>query len=151
MKIEKQDGIEGQIGHWVIEAFEGDTDKKIQHIEGYNRIVRVGKQLVLDLLSGDVTTPLTGIATGTNNAPSADGDTAITTAQFKTFEIPPSRDDLTTTYVVNYATNEGNINIQELGMLTSDGGTLFNRIAPIGPFNKTDAVSIRITVTITQQ
>lgn len=31
-----------------------------------------------------------------------------------------------------------------------NGTTLLNRIAPIGPFNKTSAVSIVVTVTLTQ-
>lgn len=151
-KIEKKDDIQGQIGYWVIEVFEGDTDKKIDHFEGKNLIVEDGKELVLDLLAGiNGATALTGIATGTNNAAANLADTAITTPQFKTFEVTPTRSGLTTTYQVLYASNEGNINIQELGMLTASGGKLFNRIAPVGPFNKTSAVSIRITVTITQQ
>lgn len=152
MKIKKQDDIQGQLGYWVIEAYDAKTGEKVDHIEGKNLITTDGKELVLDLLAGiNGATNLTGLATGTNNAAANLNDVAITNEQFKLFETTPTREGLTTTYEAFYGPDEGNINIQELGMLTTSGGVLFNRIAPVGPFNKTSAVSIRITVTITQQ
>lgn len=165
------------IGFWTIDAYEGDIvykndklvrllgtklytrlfgepvilNKKVDSISGYNLITNNGKGLVLDRLFGlSGAVALTGMAIGTSNTAAAVGDTAITGAQFKAFDATPTRASLTVTARSTYGTAEGNINIQEIGLLTAAGGVLFNRIAPVGPFNKTSAVSIQITVTITQ-
>lgn len=42
------------------------------------------------------------------------------------------------------------VKVTPSGALTGAGGTLLNRIAPVGPFNKTSAVSIRVTLQLTQ-
>lgn len=150
MNIEKHENNQSPIGFWLIEAFDINGNK-VDEISGYNLITTNGKALVLDLLAGvNGATKLTGMAIGTSSTAAAVGDSAITTPQFKVFDSTPTRSGLTTTFITTYNTGEGNINIQELGLLTASGGILFNRIAPIGPFNKTTAVSITVTVTITQ-
>jgi hypothetical protein len=57
------------------------------------------------------------------------------------------------TAIRTFATGEANINWQECAMFNgSVNGTsvMLNRIAPIGAFNKTSAVSIGLTCTLTQ-
>jgi UDP-N-acetylmuramyl tripeptide synthase len=113
------------------------------------------------MLLDDTTTPLIGEWTftayhgdktldGLGNTAATVGDTTITGAAFKAFASTPTRSGLVVTAVTSFTTAEANINIQEAGLLTASGGVLFNRLAPIGPFNKTTAVSLDVTVQITQ-
>ena len=119
--------------------------------DGWNLITTNGKGLALDRIFGlGGAASLTGIAVGTLATPAAVGDNAITGAVFKAFESAATRTGLTVTCSILLGTAEGNINIQEMGGLTAAGGVLFNRIAPIGPFNKTAATSLRITMQIIQ-
>lgn len=141
-------------GVWKFEWFDGDVQDdqhKLGEFEQENLITTVGKGLVLDRLFGlGGAANLTGMSIGTSATTAAIGDTAITGAVFKAFDATPTRTALVVTCQTTYGTTEGNINIQEVGLLTASGGVLFNRLAPVGPFNKTTAVSLRITVTITQ-
>lgn len=149
MHIEEHESNKGLKGFWLIEAFD-QHGSKVDEISGYNLITNVGKNLILDLLAGiNGAVKLTGMAVGTSGTAATVNDTAITTPQFKAFDAAPTRSGQTTTYITTYGTAEANINIQELGLLTASGGVLFNRIV-VGPFNKTSAVSIRITVQLTQ-
>lgn len=152
--IKVADSLGDQIGLWKIEWYDGDVQTettKLGEMSGKNLITTNGKSLVLDRLFGlSGTTSLTGMSIGTSATAAAVGDTAITGPVFKVFDATPTRTGLTVTAITTYATTDPSINIQELGLLTGSGLTLFNRLAPIGPFNKTSALSIKITVTVTQ-
>jgi len=151
----------GLKGHWKLEIYENDTrDKLLKVIEGDNLIVTVGKDLLLDrlfALSGPpaavgnvgVGTDSTAAAVGqTKLNPSVSGSVLIQTADAGT-----SRTAEVVTIVSTFGTGVANFSWNELGLFngnTNGTSTMFNRIAPIGPFNKTSAVSIIVTVTITQ-
>lgn len=139
-------------GHWKLEIYRGDLrgpENLLKVIEGDNLIVTVGKQMIMDRLFGlSSVGAMTRIGVGTSATAAALGDTALTGGVFKAFDSAATRSSLTVTSVTTFGTGDANINWQELGM---DNGTiLLNRIAPIGPFNKTVAVSIVVTTTITQ-
>lgn len=148
------------IGEWTFTAYQGNRvldalgnilNKIVWHETATNLIVTSGKGLMLDRLFGlSAASAITGLAVGTSATAAAVGDTAITSPAFKVFASTPTRSGLVVTAVTSYTTAEANINIQEAGLLTASGGTLFNRLAPIGPFNKTAAVSLDVTVSITQ-
>lgn len=164
-------------GLWTIEEFEGEfrfkhhwivkllgtqwysrifgrlqiLNRKLSEVSGENLITTSGKGLILDRIFGlSSVTAIAGLAVGTSATAAAVGDTAITGAVYKAFEATPTRSSLTVTGSVLYGTAEANITIQEAGALTGSGGTLLNRIAPIGPFTKTAATSIRVTLQLTQ-
>lgn len=147
----KQDGLKKLRGIWTFEFFEGDTDKLIDKKIYENLITTVGKQLTLDRLFGlSSAIAIAGMSVGTSNTAADVGDTSITSPAYKVFDETPTRSSLTVTCFTTYTTSEANINIQEVGLLTASGGVLFNRLAPIGPFSKSSAVSLKITVQITQ-
>jgi hypothetical protein len=149
--MNEHDFIKGAKGVWTFEALDKDG-KVVESFTKENLITTNGKGLTLDRLFGlSAAANITGMAVGTSATAAAVGDTAITGAVFKVFDATPTRAGLTVTAQTTYGTAEANINIQEVGLLTASGGVLFNRLAPVGPFNKTTAVSLRITVQITQQ
>lgn len=122
---------------------------KAYETEGWNLIVTSGKQTMLDRLFGlSAVAAVSRIGVGTNATAAAVGDTALTGSFFKVFNSTPTRSSLTVTCITTFGTGDANLNWQELGM--DNGTTLLNRIAPIGPFNKTSAVSIVVTVQLTQ-
>ncbi len=148
--IEFDESIDGAIGIWTFEALDAEGNV-VESFTKQNLITNNGKGLTLDRLFGlSAAANITGMAVGTSGTAAAVGDTAITNAVFKVFDATPTRSTLTVTAQTTYGTAEANINIQEVGLLTASGGVLFNRLAPVGPFNKTTAVSLRITVQITQ-
>lgn len=128
----------------------------IDRIEGDNLVTTAGKGLLLDRLFalGTPPTQITHMGVGASATAAAVGDTQLnTTPTLQAFDALPVRAGLVVTAVTTFATGTANINWQELGLFNgSVNGTsiLFNRIAPIGPFNKTAAVAIAVTVTITQ-
>lgn len=124
-------------------------NEHVKTIEGDNLITTVGKQMIMDRLFGlSGVGAMTRTGVGTSATAAAVGNTSLTGSAFKAYDATPVRAALTVTTVTTFGTGDGNLNWQELGM---DNGTiLLNRIAPIGPFNKTSAVSIVVTVTITQ-
>jgi len=133
--------------------------KPIDSYEGDNLITTNGKGLILDRLFALGTPPgaITAMGVGNSAVAAAVGDTQLAGAtpapDLRLFDALPTRSGLVVTAVRTYATTEGNMNWQEIGLFNGTvNGTaiLFNRIAPIGPFNKTSAVSIVSTVTITQ-
>lgn len=154
------DSLTPAIGVWTLTAYEGekeyDPDGHLLNDVVWtqtktNLIVTTGKQLMLDRLFGlSAAVALSGMAVGTSATAAAVSDTAITGAAYKAFASTPTRSGLVVTAITSYTTAEANINIQEAGLLTASGGVLFNRLAPIGPFNKTTAVSLDVTVQITQ-
>lgn len=147
-------------GVWTFTAYDGDKiHDKFGQVRNpivwqqtkTNLITTAGKGLILDRLFGlSSVIALAGTAVGTAATAAAVGDTAITNPAYKAFASTPTRSGLTVTAVTSYLTSEANINIQEAGLLTASGGTLFNHLAPIGPFNKTTAVSLDITTSISQ-
>lgn len=121
----------------------------VETIERDNLIVTVGKQMILDRLFGlSAVGAMTRTGVGTSNTAAAVGNTSLTGGVFKSYDSTPTRSSLTVTTVTTFGTADANITWAELGM--DNGTTLLNRIAPIGPFTKTSAVSIVVTVTITQ-
>lgn len=158
MNLNEDDTLGKQIGHWRLDVFEGDIEKdadgnilnrQVDCIEGHNLIVTVGKQMIMDRLFGlSGVGAMTRIGVGTSATAAAIGNTSLTGGVFKVFDATPTRSSLTVTSITTFGTGDANINWQELGM--DNGTTLLNRIAPIGPFNKTSAVSIVVTVQISQ-
>lgn len=152
------DSTDGLIGLWRLDVYEGDiirdasgniTNKHVETIEGENLIVTVGKEMIMDRLFGlGGVGAMSRIGVGTSGTAAAVGDTSLTGGVFKAYDSTPTRAGTVVTCVTTFGTGDANINWQELGM--DNGTTLLNRIAPIGPFNKTSAVSIVVTVTITQ-
>lgn len=156
--LEVSDETGDLIGLWRLDVYEGDIEKDadgnilnklVKTIEGKNLIVTVGKEMIMDRLFGlSGVGAMSRIGVGTSGTAAAIGDTSLTGGVFKAYDSTPTRSSLTVTSVTTFGTSDANINWQELGM--DNGTTLLNRIAPIGPFNKTSAVSIVVTVTITQ-
>ncbi len=152
-------------GEWVLEVYEGDIEKdpsgnilnpKLETFSGTNLVVTTGKNLLLDRLFalGTPPTQINSMGVGASATAAAVTDTQLTTTPtILAFDALPTRSGLVVTCIRTFATTEANINWQELGLFNGTvNGTsiMFNRIAPIGPFNKTSAVSIVSTVTITQ-
>lgn len=140
-------------GHWKLDVYKGDIQTPetfIESMEGDNLITTVGKGLIMDRLFGlSAAGAMTRIGVGTSATAATIGDIALTGTALATFDSVPTRSGLTVTCIATFGTGIGNINWQEMGM--DNGTTLLNRLAPIGPFNKTAAVSIIVTVTISQQ
>ena len=140
----------GAKGVWTFEAFDKDG-VLVESFTKENLITTAGKGQTLDRLFGlSAAVALTGMSVGTSATAAAVGDTAITTPAFKVFDALPVRAGLVVTASTTYATTEANIVIQEVGLLTASGAVLYNRLAPIGPFTKSSAVSLKVTVQLTQ-
>lgn len=152
-------------GFWTLEVYEGDIERDedgrivnelVEVIEGENLVVTAGKNLLLDRLFALSGPPsqVTHMGVGDSATAAAVGDTdllAATNKFRKAFDSTPTRSGLVVTCVTTFATGDANFNWQELGLFNAaSGGSMFNRIAPIGPFTKSSAVSIVVTVTITQ-
>lgn len=156
--IKLKDETSGPIGYWRLDVYKGDiikdslgniTNELVEVIEGTNLIVTVGKQMIMDRLYGlSAVGPITRTGVGTSATAAALANTSLTNGAFKAFDALPTRSGTVVTSVTTFNTGDANINWQELGL--DNGATLLNRIAPIGPFNKTAAVSIVVTVTVTQ-
>jgi hypothetical protein len=158
MDLAYDESSPGPLGLWRLDVYEGlvrrdaegrVTNRLVDEITGSNLIVTVGKQIIMDRLFGlSAVGAMTRTGVGTRNTAAAVGDTALTGATFKAFDATPTRSSLTVTTVTTFRTLEANIVWAELGM--DNGTTLLNRIAPIGPFTKTLAVSIVVTVQLVQ-
>lgn len=125
----------------------------------YNLVTTAGKGLLLDRLAamGGPPSALTHMGVGNSATAAAVGDTQLLgstpSPDLRAYDALPTRSGLVATFVRTYATGEGNMNWQEIGLFngaTNGTSILFNRIAPIGAFNKTSSVSIVATVTLTQ-
>lgn len=155
-------------GYWKLEVYEGDVErdengnilnKLVEILEGENLVVTTGKGLLLDRLFALGTPPTQANSMGVGNSATAAavGDTQLlgsapAPALFA-FDSLPTRAGLVVTCVRTFATAEGNMNWQELAIfngVVNGTSIMLNRIAPIGPFNKTSAVSIVTTVQLTQ-
>lgn len=158
-------GVFNAIGDWNLTAYEGDIEwvqdpdtglmvianPVVWNQKKRNLITTSGKGLVLDRvfgLGGVAAVSHTGI--GTSATAAAVGNTSLTGPVYKAFDATPVRTSLSVLAITTFGTAEGNINIQEAALFIGAGTTMLNRLAPIGPFNKTTAVSLRIETTITQ-
>lgn len=152
MKKEYKEDNVNLKGHWKLEVYNGDEqtpENLLEIIEGENLITTVGKQMIMDRLFGlSAVGAMTRIGVGTSSTAAAVGNTSLTGGVFKVFDSAATRSGLAITCEATFGTGEANISWNELG--ADNGTTLLNRIAPIGPFNKTSAVSIAVTLTITQ-
>lgn len=160
MKV--NDTIPKLLGHWRLDIYSGDIQDDehfLETIEGDNLIVTTGKNILLDRLFALGTPPaaIADLGVGNSATAAAAGDVQLLGATpvpyLQAFDALPTRAGQVVTCVTTIATGNGNQNWQELGLFNATSnvsGTMFNRIAPIGPFNKTSAVSIVVTVTITQ-
>lgn len=152
-------------GLWEFTAYEGDLEYVLDEKTGllrianpivwsekkYNLITTAGKGVVLDrvfALGGLVEVSHTNI--GTSPTAAAIGDTTLAGRVAKAFDALPIRTALAVVTITTFGTAEGNINIQEAALSSGAAGPLLNRLAPIGPFNKTSAVSLQIRTTISQ-
>lgn len=157
--MNKADNIDDLKGHWKLEVFDGDNGPLLETIEGDNLIVTSGKGLLLDRLfsiagfGGAINSM--GIGNSATGAAIADtqlgGATPVPVLQ--ALDSTPTRSGLVVTAVSTFGTTVANQTWQELALFNGTvNGTsvMLNRIAPIGPFTKTSAVSIVVTVTITQ-
>ncbi len=177
--MKHEDKNSGLIGKWKLEVFEGDVKREklpilkrvhnlirksigllpkhlgatigtpIQVIEGENLIVTVGKQMIMDRLFGlSAVGAMSRIGVGTSATAAAIGNTTLTGGVFVAYDATPIRTSLTVVAIATFGTGTANISWNELAM--DNGTTLLNRIAPIGPFAKTSAVSIVVSVSIVQ-
>lgn len=147
-------------GLWTATVYDGDKEWNdhgrcitpvLFEFSKENLITTAGKGHTLDRIFGlSSVIALAGTAVGTSSTAAAVGDNAITGAVYKVFASTPTRSVLTVTAITSYTTAEANINIQEAGLLTASGGTLWNRVAPFLSFTKTSAVALDITTAVTQ-
>jgi hypothetical protein len=130
------------------------VDRAIDTYEGDNLVVTNGKGLLLDRTFGIAATAVTSMGVGATATAAVVGDTQISsTPTILAFDALPIRASLVVTCITTFGTGQANISWNELGMFNGTvNGTsvMFNHIAPVGPFAKTSAVSIVVTVTITQ-
>lgn len=160
--IHLEDTNSGLIGLWTLDVYEGDIvkdenglilNRQVDKIQGTNIIVTVGKQMILDRLYGlSAVGAMTHTIVGANNTAAVIGNTfaTMTTPAAKVFDAVAIRTALTVRSITTFTTAEANIVWAELALANSATGILLNRIAPIGPFTKTTAVSIIVTVDVSQ-
>jgi hypothetical protein len=136
------------------------TNELVEVIEGDNLVTTAGKALLLDRLynNAGAGAAVNSMGVGTEALAAAIGDTKLNpsgggTVFIQAFDAQATRAGLVETMVCTYTTAQANFQWQELGTfngVTNGTSALFNRIAPIGPFTKSAAVSIVVTVTVTQ-
>lgn len=147
-------------GRWTLRAFQGDVEyddagnpdrPALWVVERDNLITDTGKALSLDRLYGLASVAaLSHTGVGTSSTAPAAGNTTLTGGVYKGFDATPTRSSLTVTSTTTFGTSEANIAIAELALSNGSPGTMFNRIAPIGPITKTSAISLAVTVQVTQ-
>lgn len=151
-------------GHWNFKCYEGDPDplkgfdgrKPLWEADYDNLIVTTGKSLLLDRLfaMGGPPAAVNSIGVGATATAAVIGDTQLgSTPTIKATDALPTRTGLVTTAICTFLTTDANISWNEVAAFNGTvNGTsiMLNRIAPIGPFAKTSAVSIVVTLTFTQ-
>lgn len=146
-------------GHWRLDVYKGDIVKD-EHgrilnelervIEGENLVTTSGKGMLMDRLYGlSGVGAMTQMGVGTSNTAANVADTTLTGLVLQAFDATPTRSGLVVTSIATFGTGTANITWAELGSFNATP-TMLNRIAPIGPFSKTSAVSIVVTLTLTQ-
>ncbi len=124
-------------------------------LEGDNLVTTSGKGIILDRLynmPGSPTGAVTKMGVGTSSTAAAVGDTSLTGVNYSAaaaFDALPTRSGLVATSIQTFLTTDANFAWAELGEFNA-ANTMLNRIAPIGPFTKSSAVSIVVTVQLTQ-
>jgi hypothetical protein len=131
------------------------VSRPIDVYEYDNVVTTIGKGLYLDrLYAMGSAGQLTHHGVGATAAAAVIGDTQLgSTPNLKVFDSLPTRAGLVTTAVTNYLTTEANISWNEAAEFngpTNGTSTMYNRVAPIGPFQKTTSVGIGLTSQITQ-
>lgn len=158
MKIDFADAVPLFKGHYRADVYEGDIirdrkgrviNKHLDRFEGKNLVTTVGKGLIMDRLYGlSAVGAMTRLGVGTSNTAAAVGNTTLTGGVFVAFDSTPIRSSLTVTSQATFGTGTANITWAEMG--SDNSTTLLSRIAPIGPFTKTSAVSIIVIYALTQ-
>lgn len=136
------------------------VSRPIETIEGDNLVTTAGKGLLLDRLYalGTPPTQVNSMGVGTVATAAAIGDVQLNlggggSSYLQAFDALPTRSGLVVTSICTYAVGVANFQWQELAEfngVTNGTSIMLNRIAPIGPFTKSAAVSIVVTVTLTQ-
>lgn len=177
--VDLTDSLPTMHGHWRLDVYDGDVERRpltreqrrenrrarrhglllplhageivsrpIDVYEGDNLVVTVGRQVTMDRIYGlSSVAAISRTGVGTSNTAAALANTTLTGSAFKVFDSTPTRSSLTVTSITTFGTGEANIVWAELGL--DNATTLLNRIAPIGPFTKTTAVSIAATCAVT--
>lgn len=156
-----RDSIPDLKGHWVLKVYEGDVVKDdygrirnrlVDELDGYNLVTTSGKGIILDRLYGlSAVGVVAKMGVGTDNTAAAAGNTSLTAVDYgpAAFDATPTRSSLVVTSLQTWSTSQGNIAWAELGSFTAANGML-NRIAPIGPYTKTSANAILVSLALTQ-
>jgi hypothetical protein len=131
------------------------VSRPIDRFEGDNLVVTTGKGHILDMLLGLASaTKINSMGVGATATAAVIGDTQLgSTPTILAFDALPTRAALVATCITTFPTGSANISWNELAMFNGTvNGTsvMLNRIAPIGPFAKTSAVAIVVTVSLTQ-
>lgn len=122
-------------------------------------IVTNGKGLTLDrLFNLSSAVAITSMGVGTDSTAFAVGQTQLNpsvsgSVLLQNLDAGTSRASLTVTCQSTFGTGVANFAWNEIGLFngnTNGTSTMFDRIAPIGPFTKTSAVSIVAIMQITQ-
>jgi hypothetical protein len=150
-------------GIWTMTAYEGDVERNddgrilnpvVFEAVYRNLITNVGKAQILNrLFNLDAAAAMANIGVGTSSTAAAVGNTTLTGGVYKAFDATPAAaaaGSLSVTATTTYLTSEANISINEAAVTTGAPGVILNRLAPIGPFAKTSAVSLAMSITITQ-
>ncbi len=156
-----RDVIPDMKGHWTLKVYEGDVVKDdygrivnplVDELDGYNLVTTAGKGTILDRLYalGGIGA-VTKMGVGTSNTAAAVGDTSLTAVDYgpAAFDATPTRASLVVTSLQTWSTSQGNITWAELGEFTA-ANVILNRIAPIGPYTKTSANAILVSLALTQ-
>lgn len=147
-------------GTWTFSCFEGDVEydeagnpdrRPLWVVERDNGITTVGKQHALDRQFGlAAATALINTGVGTSGTAFSAGDTTLTGGFYKAFDALPVRTGLAVVATTTFGTADANFTWAEAALTTGAPGVLLNRVAPIGPFPKTSALSLAAQSTITQ-
>lgn len=157
----QRDAIPSLKGHWTMHVWDGDVEydanglirnRLVDTLDGYNLVTTAGKGTILDRLYGLSTIlAVAKMGVGTSNTAAAVGDTSLTAVDYgpAAFDSTPTRSGLVVTSIQTWTTAQGNITWAELGEFTA-ANVMLNRIAPIGPYTKTSANAITVTLQLTQ-
>lgn len=122
-------------------------------------IVTNGKNLTLDRLFGlGAATQVNSMGVGTDSTAFAVGQAQLNpsvagSVLLKALDAGTARSAQTVTATTTFGTAEANFSWNEIGLFngtTNGTSVMLNRIAPIGPFVKSTAVSIVAVVQVTQ-
>lgn len=153
-------------GVWNLRAFEGDpiyrngeiVNPLVYEETKPNLIVTSGKDLALDRLFGlSSAVAISSVGVGTDSTAASAGQTQLNpsvsgSVLVQTADAGTARSSETVTIVSTFGTGVANFAWNECGLFngnTNGTSKMFNRVV-IGPFTKSSAVSIVLTVQITQ-